>query len=414
MDFQKKRWISLVAGIFIELFSGVGYAFSVFVLPLSQKYGWTLSQLALAYTFFSIVMMVAAIVLVPRVRAKMPIRNCILLGAIFYGGGIALSGLTGSLMLFYLFYAVLGGTGLALMYPVLMSYSVEIFPDKRGLASGFMAAGFGLGSMVWALAASKIYEATGDMSRVLNIFGIVFLIGIAILSRFIFTVPEGFRQSLAEKAVDALHRRDTNSLGKRAALSSYSEKNSKEMLKDRLFYMIYFAIICNVICGTMMITQVSPIMQFSFGMTVSQAAVIVSIFAVANTLGRPVWGILSDKFGRFHSIMWISFLMAASMAALYLLQTQSAYIMALVLCALCYGGIASLVAPVTSDLFGHKHLTGNYGFMFTVYGIAGMIAPPVIALVKEGSGGYDGAFLIGTVLCLVGLLLAWGIRKKVS
>lgn len=400
MDFVKKRWISLGSGIFLELFTGIGYAFSVFVLPLSERYGWSISQIALAYTAYSVTTMIATIAIMPKVSARMSIANCVLVGAILYGGGIALSGLAHHLLLFFLFFSIMAGIGLSMIHPVMMSYSVQLFPDKGGGASGFMASGLAFGSLVWAVTASAIYEATKNISLVLNLFGLVFFVAIAILSRLIYTTPVGFRESFTKNA-------------DHAKLSvSYSEKNSKEMLRDGLFYLIYLTIICNCICGAMVISQASPIMQFSFHTTAQKAAGVVGIFALANALGRPVVGNVSDKLGRLRTTVLIDFLMGVSMVILYTAHTQAAYIAAMVLCALCYGGMASLVAPLTSDLFGHEHMTQNYGYMFTVYGISSTVGAPLIALLKENFGGYDMAFAAGIGFCLVGVIAAVCIYRK--
>ena len=54
-EFEKKRWKSLLAGVIINLLAGVAYAWSVFVLPLNERYGWSMSELAMAYTLGTIV-----------------------------------------------------------------------------------------------------------------------------------------------------------------------------------------------------------------------------------------------------------------------------------------------------------------------------------------------------------------------
>ena len=147
MDFEKRRWISLLAGVIIEVLAGSGYAWSVFTVPLSEKFGWTMSQLSMVYTISTVSMMLSTMFLVPIVRRKTNIKNCILLGGLLYGVGGVLGGWISNIYLFYLVYSVLRGVGNALVYPVLISYSLELFPEKTGFSSGIMAAGYGFGCL---------------------------------------------------------------------------------------------------------------------------------------------------------------------------------------------------------------------------------------------------------------------------
>ena len=120
MGFENKRWRCLSAGVCINLLVGVMYAWSVFVLPLHEKYGWSMSQLAMAYTLASATMMVTNMFIIPILRKKLKLRTVLFAGAILYGGGIIISGLVTNLYLFYLSFSIMSGTGSTLLYPVLM------------------------------------------------------------------------------------------------------------------------------------------------------------------------------------------------------------------------------------------------------------------------------------------------------
>ena len=141
MDFERKRWISLTAGIILNLLGGVAYAWSVFVLPLNEKYGWSMSSLAIAYTMFSVTMLIANMTVIPYMRSRLPLKKILIIGGVLYGGGVAACGYVSDLWLFYLLYSVIAGAGNAMIYPTLIAYSQESFPEKPGFASGLMAAG---------------------------------------------------------------------------------------------------------------------------------------------------------------------------------------------------------------------------------------------------------------------------------
>lgn len=400
MIFEQKRWISLFSGIFIEVLAGIAYAWSVFTLPLNEKFNWSMSQLSIAYTLMSVTMMISAIIIVPKVRSKFEIRNCVFIGSLLYGGGILFSGFVSNIYFFYILFSIIAGIGTSLIYPVLISYSLELFPERTGFASGSLAAGLGLGSVIWAFVTNKLFIITGDISSVFVILGILYLVGICILSRFIYTVPKNFYEFIMNK-----YSVNNNDQENDIEENLYN-KNRSDMVKDPIFYIMYIIIIAGATCGTMIITQGSPIMQFKFNMNPEKAALVVSVFSIANTIGRPVWGFISDKIGRIKSFIVLNFLMAVSMTILYTVNVQYVFIIGLMICTLCFGGIASLVAPITSDLFGSKYLTENYGLTFTVFGVSSMIGAPIIAFLKEYSGGYSGAFIFGLVLSLVGLVLS--------
>lgn len=409
MDFEKKRWISLIAGIILNLLGGISYAWSVFVLPLNEKYGWSLSKLAVAYTLLSMTMLVANMTVIPYLRKRMSIRKILMLGGALYGGGIIVCGYMPTITLFYLTYSVIAGVGNAMIYPVLIAYSQESFPEKPGFASGLMAAGLGLGSVVIATGADALFGLTGDVSSAMMILGVIFLVGILAAALFVYEVPKGFDIYIKSKhqGVSEVVHQQTRSV-------FLYEKPRSNMLGDKLFYILYLCIILGAVCGVMIITQGSPIMQKTFAITPQKAAFVVSVFSVANTLGRPVWGKISDKVGRIKSFILLHAMMASAMLILFICRVEVIFVGALMVAMLCYGGIATLVAPITADFWGTKYITENYGITFSVFGMSSLVGAPLIATVLEKTGRYDGAFLAGFLMSAVGLILAVTLMLQVK
>lgn len=403
MGFENKRWRCLSAGVCINLLVGVMYAWSVFVLPLHEKYGWTMSQLAMAYTLASATMMITNMFIIPILRKKLKLRTVLFAGAILYGGGIIISGLVTNLYLFYLSFSIMSGTGSTLLYPVLMGYSQMLYPEKPGFSSGIMAFGYGLCAVIWATVASKILTYTGDVSNTLVILGAIYLVGIVVASLFIEDVPEGFGQNL-----NVVEDGD-----KKKEVFLY-EKSRKEMIRDPLFPMLYICLAVGSVCGNMIITQSSPIMQNIFAMTPEMAAMLVSLFALGNTLGRPVWGKVSDKVGRLPSFILLYVMLTVSMTMLFICRIEILFIGAIMVALLCYGGLAALLAPITLDFWGAKHITENYGVTFSIFGVSTIIGAPMIAAILEKTGGYNLAFAIGAILSLIGLMLALILFIKVK
>lgn len=401
--FKSRRWRSLGAGVLINLLVGIMYAWSIFVLPLHEKYGWSMSQLAMAYTLASVTLMLTNMFVVPFLRKRIKLKTILIMGSLLYGAGIVLSGLVTNLYLFYLTFSLMAGAGSTLLYPVLMGYSQLLYPEKPGFSSGIMALGYGLCAVIWAPVASKILGVTGDVSTTLVILGIIYMVGTFVGSLFVEDVPEGFSEYLNVQE-------DTN---KNKGVFLY-EKPRREMIKDSLFPILYICLVVGSMCGNMIITQSSPIMQKTFQMTPETAAMLVSVFALGNTLGRPVWGKISDKVGRLPSFVLLYGLMTISMAILYVCRIEMVFVVAVMTALLCYGGLATLLAPITSDFYGAKYITENYGVTFSIFGISTLIGAPMIAMILEKTGGYEIAFLICLALALLGLILAITLLKKVD
>ena len=410
VEFQKKRWKSLLAGIIINLLAGVAYAWSVFVLPLNARYGWSISELAMAYTLMSVTLMFSNMTVVPFFRKRLPLSKVLLIGGLLYGGGVAVSGYVSIIYLFYITFSLVVGIGNTLIYPVLMTYSQQIYPEKPGFSSGMMAAGYGFGAVVWATVASELYSGTEDIAVVMLILGVFFLVGIVITSLFVKEVPDGFASYIKE----ATASKEDNQVTEPKQEVYLYEKPRKEMLKDPLFPIVYVCMIIGSICGNMIITQGSPIMQKDFGVAPETAALLVSLFSLGNTLGRPVWGKISDKIGRIRSFVLLHSFMAIAMATLFVCKIEVIFIGALCLVMLCYGGIATLIAPMTADFWGAKYITENYGITFSIFGMSTLVGAPLIAGILENTGSYSLAYVAGLALSIMGLVSALILLKKVA
>lgn len=409
MDFKKKRWISLYAGFAIEAIAGNGYAWSVYQTPLIEKFGWTISQVASAYTMSFLVGMFLSLFLGARLRVMFKTRTEVFIGAIFYGGAqILLSQMTGQLWQLYLFYSVLGSFGMCLVYPVLIAYSQEIFPEKPGFAGGTMAAGFGLGAVIWAPLATKIYTTMGDVSYSFLYLGIFFVVGMSLLSIFLYNAPEGFREKMI-----AEYGADTR-VGKIKTRPIVYEINKPEMVKKPIFYMMIVSMILGLACGGMIVNQGSPIVQLKFGMPATAAATVVSFLAIGNTAGRFIWGSVSDRLGKIETIRILVVLQAVFMFLLLILNSKVIFIIVLMGTTFCYGGLACLLAPVTGELFGNKHISANYSVAYVAYGLSALVGPMLIANIRQSTGEYTYGYMFAILFSLVAFTITMFIVRMAN
>ena len=132
----------------------------------------------------------------------------------------------------------------------------------------------------------------------------------------------------------------------------------------------------------------------------------ISILALANTGGRIFWGWVSDKIGRFNTVVVMFVLGGIAMLVLPAISGLFAFVMVLIVVGLCFGGFMGIFPSITADAFGPKNLGMNYGVMFTAFGFAAFVGPRLAATVKEvHHGDYTYAFLIAAALSLLGIVL---------
>ena len=152
------RWLILLSGILINLCIGAAYAWSVYQKPLINLFKWSTKEASLAFTI-SCLMVPLAMIVAGKIQDQKGPKMVIFGGGIIYAAGIIGAGFTSNLTILYLTYGLLGGIGIGTIYACTVANTVKFFPDKRGLASGLVVAGFGSGAVVLAPLSSALIEA---------------------------------------------------------------------------------------------------------------------------------------------------------------------------------------------------------------------------------------------------------------
>ena len=407
MEFKKKRWISLYAGFVIEALAGNGYAWSVYQMPLVEKYGWTISQVSISYTTGFLSGMFISLLFGAKLRKLFKTRTEVFIGGMLYGGAIfMLSQMTGQLWQLVFLHGIVGSLGVSMSYPVLIAYSQEIFPEKPGFAGGIMAAGYGLGAVIWAPLATKIYTTTGDISSAFFYLGLTFMIGMTSMSFLLFTPLEGFReQMIAEHGT-------SSKLSRTRVRETVYNIDKPELIRTPLFYMMMVTVTLGIACGGMIINQGSPIVQLKFGMTPTEAAAVVGSVAVGNTIGRFLWGAVSDRIGKVETVKILHVLQIIFMSMLLTVSIKPLFVLALMGTTFCYGGLACILAPVTGELFGNENISANYSVAYSAYGLSALIGPLVIANIRQRTGEYTYGYIFAIGLSIVALFAALYIERR--
>ena len=184
------RWRVVVGGVSMNLALGSLYAWSVFVLPLEQEFGWTRAQTSWVFTI-AIVTFAVTFIFAGRMQDVRGPRLCAFLGAVLVSLGFFLASFTASLMYLYLIFAVVGaGNGFGYATP--MPVASKWFPDKRGLVVGLMVGGYGAGSAIIGPVASSLIQSMGWRPTFKLLGGLFFVMGL-IGTWLLTNPPAGYR-----------------------------------------------------------------------------------------------------------------------------------------------------------------------------------------------------------------------------
>lgn len=397
--FLKNRYLCLAAAMVICVCAGFGYAWSVLQTPIIAAYQWPDTAVSVAYTITVVCSTMAPLFFGGLIR-KLTTRQGIILGAALYGIGLFATGMMAQIWQLYLCYGVLAGLGVGFIYPSMMAYVVRLFPDKAGFASGLGTAAYGSGAILWAPTAAALTEGLG-LPSTFRVLGIAFAVVILLGSLVLRDPPEGFRESMTPAAS--------------AQGGGDRDLNRGQMVKTGRFYLMVAVFTSGLIAGVIIISQASPILQRALGFTPATAAVFVSVFAACNMAGRFVWGGLSDKLGLRNTATAVFVLCVLSMVSLTVLKAPVIVLVSMGLAASCYGGFASVLTPMTAQMFGSRYITENYGVMYVVFGLASLVGPNMASAFQAAAGGsYTGAYVVAAVLSAVGLILSRFLKRNES
>ncbi len=399
MEFEQKRWRYMLAAMLLALFSGIGYACSVFQTPLMNVFDWQLKAVSLTFTVQVLTSTISPVFL-GKFQKITGVGNYLRMGIAVYAAGLFATRFTSSIGYFYLVFGVAVGIGLGMLYPCLMAYSTSLFPDETGMASGLLACSYGCGAVLWAPTATFLTKQYG----VLVVFAILAALFAAVMfptSFFIKPVPAEFKPKPEREKKIKISR------------ASAVDYTWKEMLKNSGFYILVVALTLGAASGLMITGHAANILQEMLDFTMERAALMVGMISVFNALGRLVFGTLSDRVGRYHMMMFLFAVIGCAM----LLLTQSGgvvFVVSLLAISAGYGGFTSMISPVCADNFGLKNLAVNYSFFYISYGLAGLIGPQLASGIKTSSGGYNLAFLTVAGMSAVGFLLILFLKVRKS
>jgi OFA family oxalate/formate antiporter-like MFS transporter len=394
---MSKRWLIAVAGVVMQVALGAVYAWSVFRIPLTKEYGYTVSQVTGVFEIAILTLGFASFAGGLWMKKSSP-RVVGIAAGLCYGLGAILAGqCAGNLRLFTLAYGILGGTGLGLGYIIPVATLIKWFPDKRGMITGIAVAGFGAGALVTAPVAARLLKAVG-IPETFVILGVCYLIAVVGAAMFMKNPPEDYRPDGWGAAPGRQNQR---------AVKDYT---FKEALCTWQWYALWGILFLNTTAGISIISQASPMAQEISHVTPAIAAGLVGIISIANGSGRFLWAWLSDAIGR-RQVFLAMFLLQAVL--FFLLSRAVNFTLLTILAAvvlLCYGGGFGTMPAFAADYFGPSNVGSIYGLMLTAWGFAGVAGPALIAHLRESTGHYGQALQVIALITLVSTVLPLIIR----
>ena len=380
------RWLQLLLGFIVMMaISSPQYVWTLFVPSFQKTTGSILSQVQWTITIL-IVLQTWLSPLQGYLVDKLGPKALIGLGAVMSGAGWIASAYVSDLRGLYATYGLLCGIGTGIVYIGIIGLMVRWFPDRRGFATGCVAAGYGFGAILTTFPIDDMLKASG-YQRTLIVFGCIFAV-VGLVGALLLRAPRGGEVAAQPILAGTVSGRD------------YSPA---EMLKTPVFWLMFAMMSMMSTGGLMVITQFTSFAK-SFGIDAKTTVVIAGLTLAAiptaltfdritNGLTRPFFGWVSDHIGR-ENTMGIAFILEG--IAIYLmLQYRTDPFMLVVLSGLVFfgwGEIFSLFPSTLTDTFGTKYATTNYGFLYMAQGVGSILGAPVAAMLFEGTGSWMPVF----------------------
>ncbi|MCG5030588.1 MFS transporter [Mesosutterella sp. OilRF-GAM-744-9] len=398
---RRRRGLYLAAFCLINFCTGALYVWSVFSAALAERFTAisgslaTTSQLGsifgLATGITPFLMLAGGIV-----NDRMGPRAVIGAGGLCIGAGYLLSALASTPSELYLAYGLLVGAGTGLVNGCTINTSVKFFPDRRGFAGGAVTASLGIGAAVLSPLASGLISAFG-VACALAAFGIassLVIVAAALITR---KCPDGFAESFPAASGAAARRR-----------APARNLNWLGMLKSPTFPPLAALFIVSTTMGLMLLSNIASIARAQVALPAAAAALAVSVISIANTSGRFISGVVSDRLGRVPTLM---IALLAALAGFAMLCAAGAgdsllFFAGIIAIGLCFGAFVGIYPGLVADEYGPRHNSVNFSVMAFGYSVGSIAGPALLRWADTGEGDFTRAYGVCSAAALAGLAFA--------
>jgi len=400
------RWIQLLLGVVCMIvISSPQYVWALFTQPMTSALGASLPELQITFS----ILIVVQTFLSPWQGAiidRFGPRLLLSTGVVVSGLSWILAAQASTITLLYLTYGLLGGLGTGIVYIGVIGHMVQWFPDKRGLATGCVAAGYGMGALLTTFPISSVMRESSYQTAMM-LFGSVFgLVGLV--------AAQGLRRPDAAWRL-AWNQRPRASSAATAMVSI--DVAPLEMLGTRIFWLMFAMMTMMSTTGLMVTSQMGAFTR-DFGMSgllvlgMPVLPLALSLDRLTNGATRPFFGWVSDRIGREHT-MFIAFALEGVAMTLWLLTRDNPLLFVLLsgLVFFGWGEIFSLFPSTLTDTFGTRYATANYGCLYMAQGVGSVLGGPVAALLHQSTGSWIPVFVVIIAMDFTTAALAIGLLK---
>ncbi|HKW99240.1 MAG TPA: oxalate/formate MFS antiporter [Bryobacteraceae bacterium] len=391
---MKNRWLQLGASLVaMIMIANLQYAWTLFVEPIRAATGWKLSEIQWGFTLF-IVFETWVMPLEGWLIDRMGPRIFTTIAGVLCGVGWSGLAFATERWQLYAYYA-LAGVGAAFVYSGSIASALKWFPDRRGLASGIIAGGFGAGSALFIPAIAAIIHAQGYRTAFV-VTGIGQGVAIMLVAQLLRHPDREFAAShVARKKVAARVRRNA------------AQFSTPEMLRTPQFYLLYGMLVMMATGGLLVTAQAGPVAR-EWGISIGALTAALSLDRISNGASRIAWGWVSDRIGRELTMAIAFALQAACLVSVLTIGRQSGAMFTVTLVAtfFTWGEVFALFPSVIGDYFGADHASSNYSFLYSAKGVASIIGGGLAAKLAESFGSWGAAFYGSAALALISSALA--------
>ena len=397
------RWVQLVVGIIcMSMIANLQYGWTLFVPPIDEKYHWGRAAIQVAFTIFVLTetwLVPVEGYLVDRIGP----RGVVVVSGLLVAVAWMVNSIATSLPMLYLG-AIIGGIGAGAIYGTCVGNALKWFPDRRGLAAGLTAMGFGAGSALTVFPIASMIKTAGYEATFFR-FGIIQGVTVFVLG-WLLRAPNPAELAASPKPADRhMAGRDFT---------------PTEMLRSPVFWVMYVMFVLVATGGLIATAQLRPIAKdfmiadvpvSLLGITLPALTFTLTLDRVLNGVSRPLFGWVSDQIGR-ENTMFLAFLFEA-VAVLLLAQygrDPTAFVLLVAAVYLGWGEIYSLFPATCGDSFGRRFASANYGLLYTAKGTASLLVP-LSSILAGSAGAWRPIFLTASGMSVVAAAMALLVLK---
>ncbi len=390
-------FIVMLAFLIMLVIHGVFIAFGVFFNPVLTEFGWTRAMTSGAFSLSMIFIGLLGIV-VGRLTDRFGPRIVLTVCGILLGLGYMLMSQISAVWHLYLFYGVIIGLGMAGGWVPMMSTTARWFVKRRGMMTGFVVAGMGIGGMIAPPVANQLISMYNWRIAYIILGGIVLIT--------VVTAAQFLKRDPAQKGLAPYGHNESKEYTLESGATSLS---FEEALHYKQFWLLTAALFC---FGVLIYTIAVHIVPHAtnLGISSTTAATILAAVGGASILGNIVFGGIGDRIGNGRSYAICFILMSA--ALFWLVSTAEVwgiYLFAAIF-GFARGSGDAVESPLTADLFGLKSHGAIYGVICFSFAIGAAVGPFLAGYIFDITNSYQIAFLIFAVVGIIAIVLTAVLR----